>query len=282
MATTISNQANVSFSYSGATEPLTNSSNIVRATVNDEYGISVSLTSSSTHFRPNETITYFVKITNTGSQSLSNIIVNDELSAGNLNYISGTAQMIYNDTITTIEATQSTPLVFTLPLTLPAGDSVIVTYNATVDSVFTTRITEIINTVTVTANAGSGTVTDSDSLTLLIEDYADVTIEKTQSSEVLNNNDVLTYTLTLTNSGNLDAQSVVITDQLPAEFVVSSIVSENNNTTHAYQISEYDISSSNELTLPNSTGTPIVVPAQTETVSNVTTITITGTINSNV
>ncbi|MCR5553624.1 MAG: DUF11 domain-containing protein [bacterium] len=282
MATTISNQANVSFSYSGATEPLTNSSNIVRATVNDEYGISVTLTSSSTSFRPNETITYFVKITNTGSQSLSNIVVNDELSAGNLNYISGTAQMIYNETITPMEATQTSPLEFTLPLTLPAGDSVIVTYNATVDSVFTTRITEIINTVTVTATAGSGTVSDSDSLTLLIEDYADVAIEKTQSSEVLNNNDVLTYTLTLTNSGNLDAQNVVITDQLPAEFIVSSIVSENNGSSHAYLSSEYDISSSNQLTLPNATGTPIVVPAQTQTTSNITTIIITGTINSNV
>jgi len=276
MATTVTNQASVSFDYAGSTGTVTNESNTVSAVINDEYSMDIELTSSSTSYRPGETITYFVKITNTGSAGLSNIKVSDDMAGGVINYIPGTAQMIYNDMITALTATSSNPLEFTLPMTLPAGDSVIVTYNTTVDAVLTTRVTEIINTVTVTANAGTGTITETDSLTLTIEDFADVTIEKTQSTDNVNNNGTMVYTLTLTNRGNLDATNVVITDQLPEEFTITNIISDNDGTTHTYDASEYDLSATNVLTLPNASGTPILVPADDGTGNNITTITITG------
>lgn len=279
MATTITNQASVSFDYDGSTGTVTNESNVVSAIINDEYSFNLDLTSSSTSYRPGETITYFVKITNTGSAGLSNINVSDDMAGGVINYIPGTAQMIFNDNITPLSATSTNPLVLSLPMTLPAGESVIVTYNTTVDQILTTRVTEIVNTVTVTAVAGTGTISKYASLTLTIEDYADVNIEKTQSSDNVNNNGTMVYTLTLTNRGNLDAGNVVITDQLPSQFSITSIVSDNNGTSHTYSSSEYDVSSSNVLTLPNSTGTPIVVSADDGTGSNIATITITGTLS---
>lgn len=276
MATTITNQASVSFDYTGSTQTVTNESNSVSATINDEYSFTLALTSSSTSYRPGETITYFVKITNIGSAGLSNIKVSDDMAGGVINYIPNTAQMIYNDMITPLTATSITPLEFTLPMTLPAGDTVIVTYNTTVDNIISSRVTDIINTVTVTASAGTSTISQTDSLTLTIEDYANVLIEKSQNKENLNVNDTLIYTLTLTNTGNLDAENVVVTDQLPEEFTVTSIVSNNDGTSHTYDPTEYTISATNELTLPNATGTPIVVPANDGTGSNITTITITG------
>ena len=279
MATTVTNQASVTFDYAGATESITNDSNVVSAIINDEYSLTIELTSSSTNYRPGETITYFVSITNVGSAGLSNIKISDDMAGGIINYISGTGQMIYNNVITSLTATTTNPLEFTLPITLPAGDTVIVTYNTTVDNVMSTKSTQIVNTVTVTAAAGSATVSATDSLTLTIEDYANVIIEKSQNRNNLNVNDTLIYTLTLTNTGNLDATNVVITDQLPEEFNITSIVSNNDGITHTYSPDEYTLSSSNELTLPNGSGTPIVVPADDGTGNNVTTVTITGMLN---
>lgn len=279
MATTVTNQASVSFEYDGAPAPITNDSNVVSAVINDEYSFDLELTSSSTSYRPGETITYFVKITNTGSAGLSNINISDDMASGVIDYIAGTAQMIYNDNITALAPSNINPLVLTLPMTLPAGESVIVTYNTDVDEFLTARVTEIINTVTVTAAAGTGTVSKTASLTLTIEDYADVLIEKFQSADNVNNNGTITYTLVLTNKGNLDATNVVVTDQLPTQFAITSIISDNNGSAHTYSASEYELSDTNVLTLPNASGTPIVVSADDGTGNNITTITITGTLS---
>lgn len=279
MATTVTNQASVSFEYDGAPAPITNDSNVVSAVINDEYSFDLELTSSSTSYRPGETITYFVKITNTGSAGLSNINISDDMAGGVIDYIAGTAQMIYNDNITALAPSSTNPLVLTLPMTLPAGESVIVTYNTDVDEFLTARVTEIINTVTVTAAAGTGTVSKTASLTLTIEDYADVLIEKFQSADNVNNNGTITYTLVLTNKGNLDATNVVVTDQLPTQFSITSIISDNNGSAHTYSASEYELSDTNVLTLPNASGTPIVVSADDGTGNNITTITITGTLS---
>ena len=86
------------------------------------------------------------------------------------------------------------------------------------------------------------------------------------------------YTLTLTNRGNLDAENVVISDQLPTQFNVTSIISQNNGSSHTYSSDEYTLSESKLLTLPNETGTPIVVPHDDGSGDNITTITITGTL----
>lgn len=278
MATNISNQASVSFGYEGATQTVTNDSNVVSAVINDEYGFTLELTSSSTSYRPGETITYFVKITNTGSESLSNIVVSDDMAGGVINYIDSSAQMIYNSTITPLSVSNVNPLQMTLPITLPAGESVIVTYNTNVGGAVTARTTEIVNTVTVTALGGSQTLTETASLTLIVEEYADVQIEKYQNTDNVNIGGTMVYTLVLTNRGNLNAENVVINDQLPSQFNVISIVSDNDGNTHTYSSSEYEISSSNVLTLPNATGTPIVVPADDGTGINTTVITITGTL----
>ena len=278
MATNISNQASVSFGYEGSTETVTNESNVVSAVINDEYGFNLELTSSSTSYRPGETITYFVKITNTGSASLSNIVVSDDMAGGVINYISGTAQMIYSDNITPLSVSSENPLEMTLPITLPAGDSVIVTYNTSVGSTVTARTTEIVNTVTVSALGGSQTITETASLTLTIEEYADVTIEKYQNTDNVNIGGTMIYTLVLTNKGNLDAENVVISDQLPSQFNVVSIVSDNNGNVHTYGSDEYTVSGTKLLTLPTGTGTPIVVPSDDGTGINTTVITITGTL----
>lgn len=278
MATNISNQASVSFGYEGATGTVTNESNIVEAVINDEYGFNLELTSSSTSYRPGETITYFVKIINTGSASLSNIVVSDDMAGGVINYISGTAQMIYDSTITPLSVASENPLEMTLPITLPAGESVIVTYNTTVDGTLTSRTTEIVNTVSVSALGGSQTITQTASLTLTVEEYANVTIEKYQNTDNVNIGGTMVYTLVLSNSGNLDAQNVVISDQLPSQFSIVSIVSENDGNVHTYGTEEYTISSAKLLTLPNATGTPIVVPKDDGTGINTTVITITGTL----
>ena len=82
--------------------------------------------------------------------------------------------------------------------------------------------------------------------------------------------------ITLTNTGNVDATNVVVTDSLPSNFTVMEIHSENNGVHYKYDASEYTLDDANFLTLPNETGTLIYVPAIAPGVDNTTRIRIHG------
>ena len=84
------------------------------------------------------------------------------------------------------------------------------------------------------------------------------------------------YLIILTNTGSVDATNVVVTDQLPMSFTTMSIRMENNGNRYVFAKSEYDINDTNFLTLPNATGTEILVPAIAPGVDNTTRIIIHG------
>lgn len=285
MATIITNRANATYNFEGSTEPRTTQSNITNTIVVDEYGLEVSKQSLQQTFVPGENITYAVRITNIGSQSLTSITVSDNLGkmddVAPISYMQYSGRVSINGDFISVTPTSLDPLVFSIPGTLAYGDSITLTYVTTVSSSLGNDITEINNTATVNArsvlNPARAPITAvSNSATITRESSASLSIIKTANKSSIFSSDSLEYILTISNRGLVEATNVVITDQLPTGFTVSNIRLENEDFVHDYAPSEYTLDG-NLLTLPNETGTSINVKAYQPDVDNSAIVRIFGT-----
>lgn len=282
---TITNQAFVSFSYNDSTETKTNASNIVTQSTRSKYSFSVTKVSTTECFRAGENISYMITVTNTGCECLHNFIVSDNLSGeGYLNFVEGSARLFINGGMHEIVPTSISPLEFDIPDGLEKGTSFILQYNAVVNEDISLDVLEITNEVTVRAYpCGCGcednqnmSIIETASVSVPKCEFAEVLITKAISNDNLCCGEELDYLITLTNIGTVDATNVVVTDQLPSTFTATEIHMENNGNHYMFARSEYDISDANFLTLPNATGTIILVPAIAPGVDNTTRIRIHG------
>lgn len=281
----ITNQAHVSFSYEGSEVVKTNHSNVVTSSMKDKYGVSVEKTSTTDCFRAGESITYFVHITNTGCGCLGRFVVSDDLGGeGLITYIEGSARLFINGSMNEINPTNISPLEFTITERLERDAEMIIQYNALVNSDISSEVESITNSVTVTGypcgcecnNTNSDCITDTASLTIEKCEFAEVLITKAISKDNLCCDDEIDYFITLTNTGTVDATNVIVTDSLPNTFKTTEIHMENNGNHYQFLASEYSIDDANFLTLPNETGTEILVPALAPGVDNTTRIRIHG------
>lgn len=281
---TISNQAHVSYSYEGSEVIRTNHSNIVNSTIKDNYSISVEKTSTSDCFRAGDTITYFVNVTNNGCSCLGHFHITDNLGGENyLSYVPSSARIFIDGTMDAITPSSTSPLEFDFSRQLERDKELIVQYSVLVDNNISNDVTEIVNEVTVEAqpcscdcSSNNLSIRESSTYTLTRCEFAEVLITKQASSDSVCCNEELDYFITLTNTGTIDATNVIVTDTLPANFTTMSISMENNGNTYHFDSSEYDIDGANLLTLPNATGTEILVPAIAPGVDNTTRIKIHG------
>lgn len=284
MATQINNTAGVTYGY-GRSGLGTSSSNIASTNLIEEYAISSIKSTLNSGFRPGDNITYMITVRNDGTAPLFNVQISDDLANTNLLFVEGSGMLNINGTNTEITPTSTdSNLVFTLPQSLAGGDQATITYVAKVSPLIGTAIREITNTATVTAHevSDSGTlitVSPNPSVTLQIDDYADLVVNKDVSANEIVPGQQFSYTITLENSGNLIANNVVLTDVLPTNFTISSITSLSNGELTTYDASGYTVGDNNTLTLPTGSGTAITVPAAVGGVSGTTTITITGSIS---
>ena len=283
----VSNQAQVSFSFEGATGTKINNSNIVNSTMKDKYSISVEKTSTSTCFRAGETINYTIRITNTGCGCLGGFTIVDNLGGEDyLSFVEGSGRVFMNGSMTEVIPTSLNPLTFEVDGKLNRGEELILQYSALVNENINSEVGEITNSVCVhgypcgcgcrSERRGKHCVSESASLTIPKCEFAEVLITKAISNDNVCCEDELDYFITLTNIGNVDATNVVVTDLLPTSFTTTEIHMENNGNHYKFDSSEYIISDANLLTLPNETGTAILVPALAPGVDNTTRIRIHG------
>jgi len=282
----LNNQANVTYTYTGARAPETRSSNVANTTLIEDYSFVVSKQSLQTGFIPGENITYNITVTNDGANPLTNFTLTDNLGLTTgttpLTYLLSSARLISNDVISSISPTVVNPLTFAVPLTLGVGETFNIIYVAEVNETISQDIESIINSVTVTATdtTGANTYTETTSLTLSRVNDANLVIIKQSNQSVINSGDNLDYTITVSNQGSLAATDVIITDNLPDGLTVTGISISQNGTTYNYSPSEYDINTTtNTLTLPNATGRPISIDGFVSGIDNSAIITISGIYN---
>ncbi len=173
-----------------------------------------------------ETIEYTVLIQNNGSTTTNSIFFTDTIEDGTV-FIPGS--VIVNNTvlpaadpnigfsIPNIASSQATTITFQVSVTnLPAVNPTPNTANIVYDFIFNPDFAPIQKSTT--SNTTFVQINDADIVSLKTVDLTSVTI-----------GDILTYTTTLTNTGNTDATAVVFTDNIPGgtTFIDGSVLVNN-------------------------------------------------------
>ena len=167
-------------------------------------------------YTPGETVTYAVTLRNTGSSALTGVTVTDDLGGYIFNgttvypltYVDGTATVFVNGVPQSAPAVTAGPPLVVSGLSIPAGGDLVLIYQALANTFADPSAGgTIVNTVTATGNGISTPVTASETITSNTE--AALTITKSITPAQVVDNDRVTYTFVIQNSGN---EAVVATD----------------------------------------------------------------------
>ena len=173
-------------------------------------------TSVEGNYLPGQLVTYVVTLRNTGNAPLTGLVVTDDLGGYDFNaatvypltYEDGSAALFTNgvpQAAPTVVA--GPPLVFS-DITVPAGGDVVIVYQARANAFANPSVGGTIdNTVTVTGDGLSAPITATE--TVVANAGPMLSISKSITPAQVVDNDRVTYTFVIQNSGN---QAVVATD----------------------------------------------------------------------
>ena len=167
-------------------------------------------------YTPGQIVTYVVTLRNTGTSSLTGLTVTDDLGGYLFNgstvypltYVDGSVAMFTDGVPQAAPAVVAGPPLVFSGITVPAGGDVVLVYQAQANVFADPALGGTIdNTVTVTGDGLSAPITATETITA---DAAPVlTISKSITPSQVVDNDRVTYTFVIQNSGN---QAVVATD----------------------------------------------------------------------
>ena len=203
-----SNQATLSYNGNST------NSNIAYGEILDVLAVTKTAVEGS--YTPGQIVTYVVTLRNTGTSALTGLTVTDNLGGYDFNgttvypltYEAGSAAMFTDGAPQPAPAvTAGPPLVFT-GITVPAGGDVVLVYQAQANAYADPAVGgTITNTVTVTGDGLSAPITATETVDAGTEPVLSISKSITPSQVV--DNDRVTYTFVIQNSGNLP---VVATD----------------------------------------------------------------------
>ena len=244
-------------------------------------------------YTPGQLVTYAVTLRNTGTAPLTGLIVTDDLGGYLFNgttvypltYEAGSAALFANgvpQAAPTVAA--GPPLVFS-GIVVPAGGDVVLVYQARANAYANpTAEGSILNTVTVTGDGLSAPVTATETVTAA--SAPQLTISKSITPAQVVDNERVTYTFVIQNSGNqpvVATDNAAITDTFNPILTALAVTFEGTPWTQGVQYN-YNEATGVFATVPGQ----ILVPAATYTQDPVTgaytvtpgiaTLTVTGTI----
>lgn len=254
--------------------------------------LTVTKTAVRNVYSANDTITYIISITNSGSIPFTGVTVADNLGGYSfgvdtlipLDYTDGTVVYYQNGVLQTPPAVASdSPLTFT-GITIPAEGNITLVYETTTNN-FTPLVegSTITNVVTVNATGLNTPITASETVTVETEPILSIT--KSLNPTDVTENSEITYTFTLQNTGNTETNAtdnIVIADTF--EPILSDITVTVNGTPLSPASYSYDETTGEFSTLPGIITVPAATYEQDEATGiisiapGVTIITVTGTI----
>ena len=173
-------------------------------------------TSVEGSYSPGQLVTYVVTLRNTGNASLNGLLVTDNLGAYDFNgttvypltYEDGSVALFSNGVPQAAPTvTAGPPLVFS-DITVPAGGDVVIVYQAQANDYASPAVDgTIVNTVTVTGDGLSAPITATETVNADVGPM--LAISKSITPAQIVDNDRVTYTFVIQNSGN---EAVVATD----------------------------------------------------------------------
>ena len=244
-------------------------------------------------YTPGTLVTYVVTLRNTGASTLSNLTVTDDLggyafgggTVYPLTYEAGSATLFIDGVLQAAPAVTAGPPLVVTGLSIPGGSDAVLVYQARANEFADPAAGGTINnTVTVTGDGLNAPITATETVTAASAPM--LTISKSISPAQVVDNDRVTYTFVIQNSGN---EAVVATDNAAISDTFDPILSALSVTFDGAtwtQGVQYNYNQATGLftTVPGQ----IVVPAATYTQDPVTgaytvtpgiaTLTVTGTI----
>lgn len=266
MSTTITNEATTVYQYVGSASTETVSSNTNSIVLEDASGLTITKSPSATNFAPGDIITYTVTITNNTGSYLTGVRIIDNLGAGNLAYVSGSATVSTLSTTYPVTPVSTSPLGFALQQ-LNVGQTMTLTYRAQVIFNLSSSVTLITNSIQGIGYTVDSTVSGYANSTISRVSGSNVTSRKTSSVSEVYPRQILSYYITLSNNNSQSVANVIsIVDELPQNFVVTNLMVKVGSS-NAVMLNSGDYSLiSNVLTVTLVNGSVITIPAGETTV----------------
>lgn len=255
--------------------------------------LSATKTAIENEYSQGEIITYVVTLRNTGNSELNSLTVTDDLGGYEFNnttvypltYEDGSAVLFVDGTPQATPAVVSGPPLVISGINVPASSSAVIVYQARANSFANPTVdSAITNTVTITGDGISAPVTATE--TVNSSSGAELSITKSISPSQVVDNDRVTYTFVITNTGN---EAVIATDNAIITDTFDPVLSNLVVTLDSVQLIQDTQYTYDETTGLFETNTGVItVPAATYTqnpqtgeytlVPGITTLVITGTI----
>ena len=279
------NQATLT--YNGTTT----NSNVAFGEIID--AITATKTSVEDNYSIGDTITYVVALRNTGNTPLTNLTVTDDLGGyefnGNtvypLNYVEGSVLYYVNGVLQTEPTVTAGPPLAVSGISVPANGDAVIVYQADVTGFANPQAeSTVTNTVTVSGDGISTAVTATDTITANVQ--AQLAIAKSINPAQVTDNDRVTYTFIIQNTGN---EAVVATSDAVINDTFNPVLSNLTVTYNGEAWTEgvnYNYNETTGLftTIPGNITVPAATYAQDETTGEyvltpgIATLTVEGTI----
>ena len=190
-------------------------SNVVTGELQD--ALTITKTAVSGGYRPGDTVTYVVTLSNTGTAALTGLTLTDDLggstvAAGTvypLAYVPGSVLYYNGGTAQPAPTVTAGPPMTVTGVTVPAGGNATLVYQARVTEFAAPGVEgEIRNTVTASGGGLATPLTATATTAARLE--PELTISKALSPAVVTGNGPLTYTFTIRNTGLNDVTNLTV------------------------------------------------------------------------